>query len=182
MAPKFNPTESALLSIRNTISNYSIALDTKSFDLLHSVFSKDMVADYSAVSPKNPTISGLDDFMERIKRILDGRKTQHALSTQRLTFEEQNDGGGVVCLAMTYFTANTFVTGDEGVLDHVSVYGWYDDRLVEVEEGEWRIVHRKVNTFVSFTVLYFELLLTNLIAPEGKEQLYNCPESWLLKR
>jgi hypothetical protein len=155
MASNFKPTESELLSIRNTISNYSIALDTKSFDLLYSVFSKDVVADYSAVSPKNPTINGLDDFMERIKGILDGRGTQHALSTQRLTFEEQKEGKGVVCVALTYFTANTFVTGDDGVLDHVSVYGWYDDRLVEVEEGEWRIVHRKVNTFVSSLVLYF---------------------------
>jgi hypothetical protein len=117
MAPP-TPTEVQLLSIRNTISNYSIALDTKNFDLLHSVFSADMVADYSAVSPKNPTIKGLDDFMTRIKTILKGRSTQHALSTQRLTFEEHE--GKVVCLAMTYFTANTFVTGEDGVLDHVS--------------------------------------------------------------
>jgi ketosteroid isomerase-like protein len=117
MAPP-TPTEAQLLSIRNTISNYSIALDTKDFDLLHSVFTQDLVADYSAVSPKNPTINGLEDFMTRIKTILNGRRTQHALSTQRLTFEE--DGGKVVCVALTYFTANTFVTGDDGVLDHVS--------------------------------------------------------------
>jgi hypothetical protein len=120
MSTKFEPTASTLLTIRNTISNYSIALDTKQFPLLHEVFSADFIADYSAVSPQNPTINGLEDFLTRIKRILEGRQTQHALSTQRLTFEEGESKGkdGVICVAMTYFTANTFVTGQDGVLDH----------------------------------------------------------------
>ncbi|QDS74944.1 hypothetical protein FKW77_004545 [Venturia effusa] len=140
----YQPTASTLNAVRNTLSNYCIALDTKNFSLLHSVFTKDVVCDYTAVSPTNPSIIGIEKFLERIQIILEGRITQHALSTQRLEFSE-DEGEEVVCDAMTYFIANTFTTED-GELNHVSVFGYYVDKLKEVG-GKWLIFERKVNSF-----------------------------------
>lgn len=149
----YEPSAATLNKIRNTISNYCIALDTKEFAILHSVFTKDVVCDYTAVSPTNPSIIGIEKFLERIQIILKGRITQHALSTQRLEFVENKDEG-VICNAMTYFTANTFTT-EEGALNHVSVFGFYVDKLMEVD-GEWLIFERKVNSFVSCLSFFFD--------------------------
>jgi len=148
-----NISAAALLAIKNTISLYCVALDTQSFHLLNDCFSTDIKADYAAVSPQNPKIEGLEDFIERIKVILDGKITQHALSTQMLDFESDGKESWE-CKAVTYFTANTFVMAnrDGQKVDHVSVFGMYRDRLVEEEPGKWKIVERTVKTFVSFTV------------------------------
>lgn len=170
----YEPTASTLNAIRNTISNYCISLDTKNFSLLHSVFSKDVICDYTAVSPTNPSIIGIEKFLERIQIILEGRITQHALSTQRLEFEE-NKVEGVICKALTYFTANTFTTEEDGKLNHVSVFGYYFDKLRETD-GKWLIFERKVNSFVSSLFSYSVLALVRFekyglmsIAPEDQE-------------
>jgi len=141
--------EATLLNIRNTLALYSVALDTKNYHLLEKVFAADVECDYSAVTPHYPTITGLATFLDRIDKVLKDKKTQHALSTQTLDFEDD----GKICVAMTYFTANTFSEREDGKLEHVSVFGWYDDRLLRGRDGEWRIKKRKVNTFVSFVLL-----------------------------
>lgn len=148
----YEPTAAMLNAVKNTISNYCIALDTKNFSLLHSVFTKDVVCDYTAVSPTNPSIIGIEKFLERIQIILEGRITQHALSTQTLEFcETQGEDchEEVMCDATTYFTANTFTT-EEGKLNHVSVFGYYVDKL-RLVDGQWLIFQRKVNSFVSLS-------------------------------
>jgi len=141
----YQPTAANLLAIRNTLSNYPIALDTKDFALLHKVFAPSIECDYTAVTPQYPTISGLDTFLDRIQIILKDKTTQHALSTQRLEFEELE--GRLVCNAVTYFTANTFTTEEDGGLGHVSVFGMYEDELCLVGDGQWRIFKRTVKTF-----------------------------------
>ncbi|KIW02027.1 uncharacterized protein PV09_06533 [Verruconis gallopava] len=148
-------TAATLLAIQNTISRYCIALDTRDFSLLKQVFTEDLRADYSAVSPQNRDIRGLDSLIDKLMVILEGKVTQHALSTQTLDFVPANGrGAGYECRAVTYFTANTFVDENrtkEG-LDHVTVYGRYEDQLVELLPGEWRITERKVLTFVSICI------------------------------
>jgi hypothetical protein len=141
-----------LLAIQNTISRYCLALDTHDFALLKAVFTTDVRADYSAVSPQNKDVRGLDSMIDRLMVILEGKITQHALSTQILDFEPSTHViGAYNCKAITYFTANTFVDKNrtkEG-LDHVTVFGRYEDSIVEVTPGEWRIHERTVKTFVS---------------------------------
>ncbi|KAF2434407.1 hypothetical protein EJ08DRAFT_465726 [Tothia fuscella] len=134
-------TEQTILSIRNTLCNYPIALDTKNFALLSSVFSLDVRCNYAAVTPQHPEINGLEDLIKKLKVVLEGKSTQHALSTQRLTFHDD----GKTCDALTYFTTNTFSEREDGGLEHVTVFGYYEDKLVEGEEG-WRIVERKLNS------------------------------------
>jgi hypothetical protein len=147
-------TEGTIQVIRNTLANYCIALDTKQYSLLNSVFAKDVKCNYAAVTPQHPSIQGVDAFIEKINTVLEGKRTQHGLTTQRLDFGDDER----VCNALTYFTANTFSEKD-GQLLHVTVFGYYEDILEEVEVGEWRIVERKVNMFVSFenscSIYYF---------------------------
>jgi hypothetical protein len=154
MAPQ-HVTESTLLTIRNTLANYCIALDTKQYTLLNSVFAKDVKCNYAAVTPQHPSIHGVDAFISKIHTVLEGKSTQHGLTTQRLIFEDN----AKVCNALTYFTANTFSQKDEDLL-HVTVFGYYEDRLEEVEAGEWRIVERKVNMFVSIWKLHLMNCIT----------------------
>jgi hypothetical protein len=147
-----NVSAATLLAIQNTISRYCLALDTRDFSILKDVFTTDLQADYSAVSPQNKDIRGLDSMIDRLMVILEGKVTQHALTTQILEFENlSGHTGGYECKAMTYFTANTFVDKNrtrEG-LDHVTVFGRYKDSIIEVTPGQWRIRSRVVKTFVS---------------------------------
>jgi hypothetical protein len=146
-----------LLAIRNTISLYCLALDTHDFSILKKVFAEDMKANYAAVSPQNSDIRSLDVLIDKLMVILEGKVTQHALSTQILDFVPLNDTTAAKdttkyeCKATTYFSANTFIEANrtEEALDHVTVYGRYEDRLVEVKPGEWKIKERLVKTFVS---------------------------------
>jgi hypothetical protein len=143
---------STLLAIQNTIARYCLALDTHDFSILKQVFTTDIHADYSAVSPQNKNIDGLDSMIDKLMVILEGKVTQHALSTQILDFEPMgNQAGPYLCKAMTYFTANTFIdkNRDKDELDHVTVLGRYEDTIIEVSPGEWRIKARIVKTFVS---------------------------------
>jgi hypothetical protein len=142
-----------LLAIQNTLSRYCLALDTHDFALLKAVFATDVHADYSAVSPQNKDVHGLDSMIDRLMVILEGKVTQHALSSQILDFEPSKDvPGAYECKAVTYFTANTFVDKNRTKkgLDHVTVFGRYEDLIVEITPGEWRIRERVVKTFVSW--------------------------------
>jgi hypothetical protein len=146
-----------LLAIKNTLSSYCLALDTRDFSILKKVFTENMKADYSAVSPLNKDIRGLDALIDKLMVILEGKITHHALSTQILDFvpashdKSSTSSTDYECKAITYFTANTFVDANRRneSLDHVTVYGRYEDRLLETSPGEWRIVERLVKTFVS---------------------------------
>ena len=143
---------STLLAIQNTISRYCLALDTHDFSILKQVFTADIHADYSAVSPQNKDIRGLDAMIDRLMVILEGKITQHALSTQILDFDPNtSDSSSYICKAMTYFTANTFIdkNREKDGLDHVTVLGRYEDVIEEISPGEWRIRQRIVKTFVS---------------------------------
>lgn len=149
-----------LLAIQNTISRYCLALDTHDFSLLKAVFTTDLHADYSAVSPNNKDVRGLDSMIDRLMVILEGKITQHALTTQILDFEPLKNGSPAYeCKAVTYFTANTFVDKNRtrDGLDHVTVFGRYEDSIIEVSPGEWRIRTRIVKTFVSLCREYLGL-------------------------
>jgi SnoaL-like domain len=130
------------LTIRNTLADYCIALDDQNFDLLRSVFTNDTTADYSAVTPGSDPLHGVDAIIAKVETVLKDRKTQHALSTQKIEF--QSDGSAEV---RTYFTANTFTTAGEYM--HFQVFGYYQDRLVDEGDGKWRIMTRTVGTHVS---------------------------------
>jgi hypothetical protein len=121
------------LAVRNTLSQYCIALDTKNFDLLHDVFTADVIANY----PFNPNLTGVKAVKDAIQNRLGPIKTWHGLTTQRIVFESPSKAE-----AATYFTGAHFGQGPhEGKV--LNAYGRYEDELVQ-SGGKWLISERKV--------------------------------------
>lgn len=133
-----------LLNIQNVLADYCIALDDHNFQLLHQVFTPETVANYGAVTDGNNDIRGVESIIAKVEQVLKNNRTQHALSTQRMTFRD--DGS---CDVRTYFQAHTFSTVAGGEFSHTTFFGYYQDHLREVEPGQWRILERKVNGHVS---------------------------------
>jgi hypothetical protein len=153
------------LAVKNVLSRYCEALDLKEFELLKSVFTPEVVADY----PFNSDLRGVEAISNAIQnryfsspflaisyrtllmlRSLGPVRTHHSLTTQTITFHQ--DGKGAT--AATHFVGVHFGQGPhEGKM--VSAYGRYLDKLVllptegDVEgvpgaSGIWRITKRKV--------------------------------------
>ena len=71
------------LEIRNKISLYALAIDTKDFGLLSQVFTSDVVIDYHV--PDSGPLAGLPAVQAYLAKALDGFVTQHTL---RLVFAD----------------------------------------------------------------------------------------------
>ncbi|KAF2109027.1 SnoaL-like domain-containing protein [Lophiotrema nucula] len=145
MTTPVNPLDH--IAVRNTISRYVEALDTKIFDLLDKVFVPDVVASY----PFNPNLKGTDAVRTAIQNRLGPITTHHNLTTQLISFSPD----GKTANAVTHFIGCHFGQGphDGKVL---SAYGRYVDELVcqEAKDGDfegvngasgvWRIKTRTV--------------------------------------
>ncbi|KAF2657345.1 hypothetical protein K491DRAFT_330536 [Lophiostoma macrostomum CBS 122681] len=156
-----NPLDA--LAIQNTIARYCEALDTKDWPLLSKVFRPDATGDY----PFNNDLRGVDAISSTIQSRLGPITTQHALTTQTITFQtpahppSNSSPGSVIKTAntITYFTGNHFGQGPhQGKV--LTAYGKYVDELVceSVAEGGnfegvqgasgiWRINRRIVGFF-----------------------------------
>ncbi|KAK3704796.1 hypothetical protein LTR37_013627 [Vermiconidia calcicola] len=130
-------------AIQNTIARYCIALDTKNFDLLREVFTKDV----NTIYPFRGEINGVKNVADAIKKRLTPITSQHALTTQLIDI----DANGKSATATTYFTGIHFGQGKwKG--QQVTAWGRYLDTLVLVESeqslpgasGKWMIERREV--------------------------------------
>ncbi|KAJ4316034.1 hypothetical protein N0V94_005661 [Neodidymelliopsis sp. IMI 364377] len=139
-----NPLD--ILAIKNVISRYCEALDTKNFDALGKVFVENVDADY----PFNSNLEGVDAVAKAIQNRLGPIRTHHNLTTQKIEFSATGTAH-----AVTYFQGAHFGQGPhEGKL--LCAYGKYIDDLVLLEtndascdgvpgaSGIWRIRSRKV--------------------------------------
>ncbi|OQO07554.1 hypothetical protein B0A48_07251 [Cryoendolithus antarcticus] len=126
-------------AIRNTISTYSLAIDSKVFGRLSQVFTTDVVANYS--EPLN-VLRGLTQVQAVLQQSLAPVTTQHALSTQVI------DINGDSANSTTYLTASHFGSGlYEGQV--LYAYGRYVDQLVRVSQAYakrpiWRVKARNL--------------------------------------
>ncbi|KAK6437604.1 hypothetical protein LTR95_006202 [Oleoguttula sp. CCFEE 5521] len=111
-------------AIRNTLSRYCIALDTKDFSLLGRVFTPDVIAKY----PFGPALEGVPAIQAKISDRLKHITSQHALTTQ--TIEIAADG--TTAETTTYFTGIHFGQGKwKG--QQVTAWGRYVDHFVKVK-------------------------------------------------
>lgn len=140
-----------LFVCKTTIAHYCIALDDQEFDMLENVFAEDAVADYTDVRPDIGEVRGREAITDRLKAVLKGKRTQHALTTQMMHYMEKGK-----CSIRSYFTANTF-SEEDGKFKHTTVYGYYDDEMKPDGAGGWHIVRRKLGMHVS------EMLVTNIV-------------------
>ncbi|KAI0008747.1 hypothetical protein F4779DRAFT_419236 [Xylariaceae sp. FL0662B] len=137
-----SPNPFNYLAIRNTISRYCVALDTKNFDLLKQVFTADVEGVYPFGEMK-----GVQVVAGTIQKRLATVTTQHALTTQTISVEADGRNAS----AETYFTGVHFGKGKwEG--KEVTAWGRYLDTLVLVDgdadipgaTGRWLISRREV--------------------------------------
>lgn len=130
-------------AIRNTLSNYCIALDSKDFSLLTSVFTSDVDAQYPFAHH-----TSCESIAAAIQKRLQHITSQHALTTQIINIS----GNGKTASATTYFTGIHFGQGKwKG--QQVTAWGKYVDSLVLTEgeekgapgaSGKWLVSKRVV--------------------------------------
>ncbi|ORY11203.1 SnoaL-like domain-domain-containing protein [Clohesyomyces aquaticus] len=141
------PTPQDDLALRNILSRYCEALDTKNFPLLDKVFVADVQANY----PFNPDMKGVDTIRNAIINRLGPIRTHHSLTTQIITISSD----GKTASTHTHFIGAHLGQGPhEGKV--LSAYGRYVDELVclEAKDGDyegvpgasgiWRIKKRTV--------------------------------------
>ncbi|PNS14607.1 Protein transport protein SEC31 [Sphaceloma murrayae] len=143
------------LAIKNTLSLYCVALDTKDFDLLREVFTDDVEAWYPFAQMR-----GIDEIAYHISRRLAPATSQHALTTQHINFppsqpmtrKKSGGKGPTSASVMTYFTATHFGKG-QWTGRTLTTYGKYIDELIKVGDedgyegeggGQWRVCKREV--------------------------------------
>ncbi len=129
------------VQIRDKISLYSIALDTKNFALLSEVLTVDVVADYG-LPPPNALVHGLAENQKVLKAAIDHYTTQETISTTVVDFIDENSPNSTAYLVANYFGKGN-LTGQL-----LSVYGKYEDRWA-FEGGSWKIKNRILSFFVS---------------------------------
>ncbi|RYO77889.1 hypothetical protein DL766_006310 [Monosporascus sp. MC13-8B] len=137
-----SPNPIDYFAIKNTLSLYCIALDTKDFRLLEQVFAEDVDAKYPFAAMK-----GVRDVADAIQKRLAPIASQHALTTQTISIAAD----GKTAEAVTYFTGIHFGQGKwKG--KEVTAWGRYVDTLVLFEgkgslpgaSGRWLISRREV--------------------------------------
>lgn len=136
------------VQIRDKISLYSIALDTKNFALLSEVLTVDVVADYG-LPPPNALVHGLAENQKVLKAAIDHYTTQETISTTVVDFIDENSPNSTAYLVANYFGKGN-LTGQL-----LSVYGKYEDKWA-FEGGSWKIKNRILSFFVSVKRMTFD--------------------------
>lgn len=121
-------------SIHQTLHTYPLAIDSKDFGLLSSVFAQSAVANYTGPLSN---LDGLPAISAGLSASVAKLFSQHLLGTTVIDIHT----GGKKANSTTYFQATLF--GDPYSLGSVVVlYGFYADDLVEKAGGKWLIEKR----------------------------------------
>ena len=131
----------AELQIRNKLSLYAIAVDTKDFGLLADVFTKSAVANYSA-PPPNDIFRGLPAIQEFLKVSVRDFVSQHAISSTLIDMKNRLSPNSTAYVVASFLGQGN-LTGQS-----LAIYGKYMDQWVH-ELGSWKTNNRKFTLFVS---------------------------------
>jgi 3-phenylpropionate/cinnamic acid dioxygenase small subunit len=121
------------IEIDDLLIRYTVAIDTKDWELLDSVYTPDAKIDYT-------TSGGIKGEYPEVrawlaKALAPFTMTQHLISNSVVNV----DGDSATARTMVF---NPMGRDDgEGGLKLFYVGGWYDDKLVRTEDG-WRIAER----------------------------------------
>lgn len=139
LAPPDAKTETA---IRQTLSLYPFAVDTRSYDLFDRIFTADVRTNYS--EPINEVV-GLDNVKASIASGLDNfAATHHSYGTQYIA-----RCGGTSAISITYFTASHyFLPSRPAQVQNSSAVlyatGRYEDTWQRQRDGSWKIANRNL--------------------------------------
>ena len=128
------------LEIRNKLSLYSIAVDTKSWGLLSDIFTQNVVADYG---PPFGPVTGIPGLTELLIKNTKGTITHHSMTSTVVDFSNRRSPN-----TTTYLQATNI---GQGVYNQTTLtfYGSYVDEWVKVGK-EWLSRSRKLTILVSY--------------------------------
>ncbi len=131
--------------ITDVLYRYAVAIDTKDYDLLESVFTPDAAIDYNVERGTKLPFSEMKEWLRQALRMFS--TTHHAITNPLI--EIDGDSARSVC----YLTAAHVQLTHEGETNYAVLHGHYSDRLVRTSEG-WRIRERTLTgTHVEGTFL-----------------------------
>jgi hypothetical protein len=121
------------LEIDDLLCRYSVAIDTKNWDLLAEVFTPDAKIDYTSSQGIQGRFPEVAAWLE--KSLTQFPMNQHMLGNRHI---ELNGDSGT---GRTYFFNPNSLADEAGVVSTFFVGGYYLDRFVRTPEG-WRIEDR----------------------------------------
>ncbi len=122
--------------ITDVLYRYAVAIDTKDYDLLESVFTRDATIDYNVERGTKLPFPEMKEWLRQALRMFS--TTHHSIANPLI--EIDGDSARSVC----YLTAAHVQLTHEGETNYAVLHGHYSDRLVRTSEG-WRIRERTLN-------------------------------------
>jgi hypothetical protein len=121
------------LEIGDVLTRYGIAIDTRQWGLLATVFTPDALIDYSSSGGPSGRFPEIASWLERFL-------TPFPMN-QHMTLNSHVELEGDVARARSYFFNPNSLPDESGELKMIFVGGYYDDRFERGASG-WRIVER----------------------------------------
>jgi SnoaL-like domain len=116
---------------------YATAVDTRDWPLFRSCFTDEIETDFSSPDGSPPPRTKADDWVEVVRRTIDGMQaTQHLITNQVITL----DGDQATCAA--YVQARHHLPNETGGSDQIT-HGYYTNRFVRTAGG-WKIRARRL--------------------------------------
>ena len=125
------------LEIDDLLTRYTVALDTRSWDLLATVFTPDATIDYTSSQGIKGQFPEVAAWLEQA--LTPFAATQHMLGNRQIDLDGDRGSG------RTYFFNPNLLVGDDGGTTLLYVGGFYLDRFVRTGDG-WRIEDRYEET------------------------------------
>jgi hypothetical protein len=151
----------AITSLRYT---YALAIDTRDWPLLRSIFTDTITMDFSSYSGQPSATMPVEEWIDGCKVLFTGLDaTQHVMTNPLVEVD------GDSARQRMYMKAEHFLQNDSGNADF-ALGGYYDDQLIRTEEG-WKI------EAVTLTVLWNRgnRHIMQLAAEKGIELLGKSP-------
>ena len=121
------------LEINDLITDYSYAIDTRSWDDLDALFTQDARIDYTAVGGEAGDLPTIKAWLAKTLAMFSG--FQHLVATSKVTIDGDTATGRTLC-------HNPMILGDEPGQTVIFVGIWYHDTFVRTADG-WRISSRR---------------------------------------
>jgi hypothetical protein len=121
------------LEINDLITDYSYAIDTRSWDDLDALFTPDAHIDYTAVGGEAGDLPTIKAWLANTLQMFSG--FQHLVATSKVSVDGDSATGRTLC-------HNPMILGDEPNQTVIFVGIWYHDTFVRTADG-WRISSRR---------------------------------------
>ena len=121
------------IQIDDLLTRYTVAIDTKDWDLLDTCFTPDAQVDYTTSGGVKGPYPEVREWLA--KALAAFSMTQHFISNTVVTIE------GDTAKSRTYVINPMGVTRPDGSLHIFTVGAYYNDKLVHTDDG-WRIAER----------------------------------------